>query len=98
VYNHYGCWCGKGGGGTPVDGIDMCCKTHDFCYRTARISKICSRIQLYFDNYDWNCMNNTAICAGKTPCEQALCKCDVDVVRCWGKYTKPDSKKKCEEE
>lgn len=22
VYNNYGCWCGIGGGGEPMDGID----------------------------------------------------------------------------
>lgn len=26
-------WCGKGcGSGTPVNGLDSCCKTHDLCY------------------------------------------------------------------
>ena len=29
----YGNWCGLGNNGLdPVDGIDACCQTHDFCY------------------------------------------------------------------
>ncbi|KGX84366.1 hypothetical protein [Pontibacillus litoralis] len=28
-------WCGKGcGGGTPVNPLDTCCRTHDYCYRS----------------------------------------------------------------
>ncbi|XP_061197112.1 basic phospholipase A2 sphenotoxin subunit B-like [Saccostrea echinata] len=43
AYNNYGCYCGWGGYGTPVDGIDACCQTHDNCYGniTAKI-KDCS--------------------------------------------------------
>lgn len=36
----YGNWCGLGGDrmgdGSYVDGCDLCCKTHDECYYTAR--------------------------------------------------------------
>ncbi|KHJ76219.1 phospholipase A2, partial [Oesophagostomum dentatum] len=71
VYNNYGCYCGYGGGGTPIDGIDKCCEVHDRCYGNAKTTKKCSwSIKLYFDRYKWTCKNGEAVCAGECFDEQ----------------------------
>ena len=41
VYSDYGCWCGPGGSGPPVDGTDACCRTHDLCYETIVRNETC---------------------------------------------------------
>ncbi|CAJ0604856.1 unnamed protein product [Cylicocyclus nassatus] len=87
-YNHYGCWCGKGGSGTPIDAIDRCCMHHDKCYDRAVASKVCGDIRQYFALYKWDCVKtpngNRAVCRGtNTGCAAALCKCDTECVECW---------------
>ncbi|KAI6175614.1 Phospholipase A2 [Aphelenchoides bicaudatus] len=104
-YNDYGCWCGMGGSGTPVDGIDECCMRHDKCYDYAVDNGICVDVPFeYVEDYTWSC-NRTGPgrpepkCEeGQNKCKQYLCWCDREVVDCWSQYAKPLAKKACTHE
>uniref|UniRef100_A0A1I7YNN6 Phospholipase A2 n=1 Tax=Steinernema glaseri TaxID=37863 RepID=A0A1I7YNN6_9BILA len=98
-YNNYGCWCGVGGSGTPVDDIDDCCMHHDKCYDAAVDDGDCFDVEIeYVDGYSWSCDNHVPVCsqdAGQSKCQKALCKCDHDVVTCWAKFPAPTVKPSC---
>ncbi|CAK5022668.1 unnamed protein product [Meloidogyne enterolobii] len=97
AYNDYGCWCGVGGVGEPMDKIDSCCMAHDKCYDLAVDKGICFDVEFeYIDDYGWECKNKVINCP-KTlnGCKEALCHCDKQVVDCWSKYPKPSIKTKC---
>lgn len=92
-YAFYGCWCGKGGKGSPVDATDSCCKTHDECYTSLKDAGTCGHFQLYFENYDYStsdCQtaNATITCTGgtgnTTTCADELCLCDKALAECLG--------------
>ncbi|CAH3104332.1 unnamed protein product [Pocillopora meandrina] len=83
-YNHYGCYCGLGGKGTPVDGLDRCCQTHDACYRRINRDKLCT--------FSWNIYTKVykregcAECApSNDKCQLAICRCDSDAVKCFAR-------------
>ncbi|CAF1259265.1 unnamed protein product [Rotaria sp. Silwood1] len=86
-YNGYGCWCGFGGKGEPVDGTDACCKVHDHCYDEIIKSRenllSCSP---YVSFYSWDLDPNTALprCQN-TPgsCTHRVCECDRAVTECY---------------
>ncbi|RCN30107.1 phospholipase A2 [Ancylostoma caninum] len=66
IFNHYGCWCGSGGGYDPIDELDKCCMIHDKCYDAAVDSKICSgTLWQYVAMYKWKCVDHTAFCERK---------------------------------
>uniref|UniRef100_A0A8C6NPP5 Phospholipase A2 n=1 Tax=Nothobranchius furzeri TaxID=105023 RepID=A0A8C6NPP5_NOTFU len=87
-YNNYGCWCGLGGSGKPVDGVDKCCKTHDQCYSTSRSVPECSSIvdSPYTIVYDYTCSNKQVECSDtNNKCQAAVCKCDKAVAQCFAR-------------
>uniref|UniRef100_A0AC34PUL6 Phospholipase A2 n=1 Tax=Panagrolaimus sp. JU765 TaxID=591449 RepID=A0AC34PUL6_9BILA len=100
-YNDYGCWCGVGGEGKPIDGIDECCMLHDHCYDKAVDTKMCFDVPFeYVEDYSWMCnvtgKHSEPICSDdQNTCKSALCWCDQMVVDCWGQYPKPPFKKSC---
>jgi RHS repeat-associated protein len=55
---HYGNYCGPGGSGTPINGVDAACQTHDACYSNGGYSPM---------------SNFGSPNAGLQGCNQALC-------------------------
>ncbi|KAJ8039044.1 Phospholipase A2, major isoenzyme [Holothuria leucospilota] len=87
-YNGYGCWCGTGGSGTPLDGTDRCCRTHDRCYDSLQNSGACGSRNLYWESYSYsrnNCDTQSAFisCGSGDSCEVGLCQCDKTAAECF---------------
>ncbi|GAB6027977.1 hypothetical protein CHUAL_002203 [Chamberlinius hualienensis] len=78
VLKDYGCYCGFGGTGRPVDPIDKCCMMHDYCYHRTP----CHQTLTYFLPYDWLCIGGRSVCSlpvrwsATSACSVQLCECD----------------------
>nr|XP_020636900.1 uncharacterized protein LOC110072694 [Pogona vitticeps] len=94
-YSSYGCYCGLGGKGTPLDETDRCCYDHDRCYDRVDAEGCDSKATFYH----YSVHSGKVKCGGgewwrkrifghQPPCEGEICECDKRLVLCLKKHVK----------
>uniref|UniRef100_T1JIX8 Phospholipase A2 n=1 Tax=Strigamia maritima TaxID=126957 RepID=T1JIX8_STRMM len=80
-FNDYGNYCGLGGKGVPVDGIDRCCAVHDRCYSYLNKNGCFPYLMPY--RYNNENVNNFFI-QDETgnACRDITCHCDKELAHC----------------
>ncbi|OPL33765.1 hypothetical protein AM593_07149, partial [Mytilus galloprovincialis] len=75
----YGCYCGFGGAGTPVDGIDRCCQAHDKCYGDEEDWWCRTK----WTHYNYKILNQRTVDCKDShgSCKYRVCRCDKNHVR-----------------
>ncbi|KAM9299562.1 acidic phospholipase A2 Cc1-PLA2-like [Gastrophryne carolinensis] len=77
----YGCHCGYGGNGLPVDDIDWCCWVHDCCFGEL----IAGGCNPYIVHYSFTYRHGILTCSNRNPesCARRACECDRAAVLCF---------------
>ncbi|EDO43503.1 predicted protein, partial [Nematostella vectensis] len=86
-YNRYGNWCGRGGGGTPVDGVDRCCRAHDLCWGEVKHCHPFSNLYRYRISGIYPSCSITCNAGKNDSCEQSICNCDKAAAECFARNT-----------
>ncbi|XP_071485007.1 phospholipase A2, minor isoenzyme-like [Diadema antillarum] len=109
-YNNYGCYCGLGGKGEPVDPIDCCCWKHDKCYDDLATDD-CKKENEIATTYNFKKYHHAGkphvdCSSAQEGCPRKICLCDARVAECFAqnnarhynpKHSNYDRNNKCGE-
>ncbi|XP_066428716.1 phospholipase A2-like [Eleutherodactylus coqui] len=80
-FSFYGCYCGLGGQGWPMDDIDWCCQKHDCCYDVL-MKAGCAPLS---QDYNYSHINGVITCDDEdlNGCARVCCECDREISHCF---------------